>query len=117
MSEQQNNIPMTVPSDDLYWYELSLALERLKNNPDFKLVFLDGYMKKFAIDKVSLLYTEMQPQRVQVMEKLVAIANFESYMHLINHLADAYKTQLKEEQERAKNEIEAKKKGVKDAGF
>lgn len=73
-----------------YWHDLSLALERLEQNADFKKVFLDGYLQKFAVDKVSLLNTEYSAERAKVMEKLISVANFESYMIMIRSLGASY---------------------------
>ena len=65
------------------------ALQRLKENKDFKLVVLEGYLKDSAVDKVSLLGTDYVVQnnlRGQVMEELVSISRFEGYLHMIEQL-------------------------------
>lgn len=65
------------------------ALERLKENEDFKTVFIDGYFKEKAIELTSLLATEYVRQnglRGAIMEELVAISVCEDYLHTIEQL-------------------------------
>ena len=65
------------------------ALQRLKDNKDFQVVFLEGYLKEKAIASVSLLGTEYivhNNLRAQLMEELVAISRFEGYMAMIDNL-------------------------------
>ena len=70
------------------------ALQRLKNNKDFQIVVLDGYLKEKAVDGVSLLGTDYivdNNLRSKLMEELVAISRFEGYMRMIENLgAPAY---------------------------
>ena len=65
------------------------ALQRLKDNKDFKLVILDGYLKEKAVDGVSLLGTDYildNNLRGKLMEELVSISRFEGYMRMIENL-------------------------------
>lgn len=65
------------------------ALQRLKENKDFQVVVLDGYLKEKAIDQVSLLgtdYVRKNNLRGILMEELVAISVFEEYLHMIEGL-------------------------------
>lgn len=65
------------------------ALQRLKDNEDFRIVVLEGYLKEKAIDQVSLLgtdYVRKNNLRGILMEELVAISVFEEYMHMIENL-------------------------------
>jgi hypothetical protein len=69
------------------------ALQRLKENKDFQLVVLNGYLKDSAVDKVSLLSTDYIRQnnlRGALFEELVAISAFEGYMHMIDQLGAPY---------------------------
>ena len=65
------------------------ALERLKDNPDFKVVVLDGYLKEKAIEFTSLLatdYIRRNNLRSTIFEQLAAISCFEEYLHTIENL-------------------------------
>lgn len=65
------------------------ALERLKENPDFKIVVLDGYLKEKAIEFTSLLatdYVRRNNLRSTIFEQLAAISCFEEYLHMIENL-------------------------------
>lgn len=76
------------------------ALERLLENPDFKLVVLEGYLKEKAVDSVSLLatdYTRRHNVRGAIMEELVAISAFEEYMRMIQSLGAPAKEEAEEE--------------------
>ena len=78
------------------------ALERLLENPDFKLVVLEGYLKEKAVDSVSLLatdYTRRNNVRGAIMEELVAISAFEEYMRMIQFLGAPAKEEAEEERE------------------
>ena len=65
------------------------ALERLKENPDFKVVVLDGYLKEKAIEFTSLLatdYVRRNNLRSTIFEQLAAISCFGEYLHMIENL-------------------------------
>jgi hypothetical protein len=65
------------------------ALQRLKENEDFQLVVMEGYLKGKAVELTSLLATDYVRQnglRGTLMEELVAISAFEEYMHMIDNL-------------------------------
>ncbi|WAK44644.1 hypothetical protein vBAmePPT11V19_00018 [Alteromonas phage vB_AmeP_PT11-V19] len=85
MSNQEQTQDQTEleTTDTTYDYEMGEALARLKDNEDFKLLILDGYCGKKALDSVSMLAepsTKMQGQRPDVMEDLVAISNFNFFL-------------------------------------
>ena len=72
-----------------YWNGLADAMDRLKNNPDFVKVFLEGYMKDAVVRQTSMLATQHVIQnnlRPQIMERLVAISHFEDYINLLNDM-------------------------------
>ncbi len=61
---------------------LSESLRRLENNPDFKLVILDGYLKNKVLNTASLLSNEqikVNGQRQYVVEELIATATLNQY--------------------------------------
>jgi len=75
--------------ENQYWVEMAEALERLKTNPDFKKVVLDGYFKDKAINGVSLLATDHVRRngvRGDIMEQLVAISHLEDYFYTITQM-------------------------------
>lgn len=79
--------------------KLSEALERLENNPDFKLVIIDGYLNSKALDSVSLLARpeiKKRGERADIMEDLVAISNFQYYLWMIKELGGVAKQNLTE---------------------
>ena len=72
-----------------YWVTMHDALERLENNPDFKLVIKEGYFKDKAVNGVSMLatdYVKSNGLRGDVMEQLVAISQLEDYFATIHNL-------------------------------
>lgn len=67
------------------WY----ALERLKKNPDFQLVILQGYFVDKAVDGVSLLASDQiikQGNRPAVIEDLIAISSLQDHFIVIENL-------------------------------
>lgn len=65
------------------------ALQRLKENKDFQVLILDGYLKESAVDKVSLLasdYVRKNNLRGIIMEELVAISALEGYFDMVANL-------------------------------
>jgi hypothetical protein len=69
-----------------YWARKAEKLLRLMENEDFKDVILEGYLKDRAVDQTSLLATDYIRQsgtRPMVMENLVAISAFESWMRMV----------------------------------
>ena len=72
-----------------YWVGLKLALDRLRENADFKAVILDGYFKDKAINGVSLLAIDgikRQGLRGEIMEELVAISSLQDFFITIENL-------------------------------
>lgn len=76
------------------------ALERLLENPDFKVVVLEGYLKDRAIDQVSLLADpRMAANRAQLFEGLAGISHLEQYFRMIQALGAPAKEEAEEELE------------------
>jgi len=62
------------------------ALDRLRENADFKLLITEGYMRDKALDSVSLLAepaTKANGDRPNIMEDLVAISNLEYFFKMV----------------------------------
>ena len=65
------------------------ALQRLKEEKDFKLLVSEGYLKEEAVRLTSMLATEYVRQynlRSTIFESLAAISIFEDYMNTIDSL-------------------------------
>ena len=72
--------------------DMGQALDRLRNNPDFKKVILEGYLKDKALDSVSLLslpVIKKRGERGDIMEDLVAISNLQFFFMTIDQMHQA----------------------------
>lgn len=71
-----------------YWVGLAQALERLKANPDFKAVVLEGYFKDRAINGVSMLCSPGSDggRRKELLDEMLAISNLTWYFKMIEHM-------------------------------
>lgn len=77
------------------------ALNRLANNADFKLVFMEGYTKDYAARLVGLLGEQnlnlggnKTLEREEIMESLHGVARFQTYMNNVYKLANQAVNQL-----------------------
>ena len=77
------------------------ALNRLTNNADFKLVFMEGYTKDYAARLVGLLGEQnlnlggnKALEREEIMESLHGVARFQTYMNNVYKLANQAVNQL-----------------------
>ena len=77
------------------------ALNRLTNNADFKLVFIEGYTKDYAARLVGLLGEQNLNlggnkvlEREEIMESLHGVARFQTYMNNVYKLANQAVNQL-----------------------
>ena len=77
------------------------ALNRLTNNADFKLVFIEGYTKDYAARLVGLLGEQnlnlggnKALEREEIMESLHGVARFQTYMNNVYKLANQAVNQL-----------------------
>ena len=78
------------------------ALQRLKDNKDFQVLILEGYLKEAAVDKVSLLatdYVRKSNLRGIIMEELVAISALEGYFEMVENLGAPINEEESEEGE------------------
>lgn len=71
------------------------ALNRLLENPDFNTVFLDGYVKDYAVRVVGLLGDsslnlsgDKVAQREEIQENLIGVARFQAYIRTVLQLAN-----------------------------
>ena len=71
-----------------YWANLNGALERLKSNPDFQAVILEGYFKDRAINGVSMLCAPNSDgtKRKELLDEFYAISNLTWYFKMIEHM-------------------------------
>ena len=76
-------------TDNSYWANQALALDRLMKNEDFKTVILEGYFKDRAVQGVSLLATYSTRQagaRPEILESLIAISHLEDHFNTIRQI-------------------------------
>ncbi|MDA3821421.1 MAG: hypothetical protein PF450_02250 [Bacteroidales bacterium] len=88
MSNQNENVELETTEIEHY-IDMGQALDRLKDNPDFKKVILDGYFKDKALDSVSLLSVpaiKKRGERGDIMEDLVAISNLQFFFMTIDQM-------------------------------
>jgi hypothetical protein len=71
------------------------ALGRLRDNPDFKLVIQEGYLKEKALASVSLLgVPQERNRRVEIMEDLIAGSNLQFYFAMIEQFYEGAKAPI-----------------------
>ena len=91
MSNQNENVELETAEIEHY-IDIGQALDRLRNNEDFKKVILDGYIKDKAADSVSLLslpVIKKRGERGDVMEDLVSISNLQFFFMTIDQMHQA----------------------------
>ena len=71
-----------------YWANLNSSLERLKSNPDFQAVILEGYFKDRAINGVSMLCAPNSDgaRKKDLLDEFYAISNLTWYFKMIEHM-------------------------------
>lgn len=85
---------------------LGEALNRLKMNPDYKLVFEEYIMKECALGSTSLLAVpqiKAQGQRQDVIEDLIAISNLQ---YRLSFIQNQYETAIEDSTEEDFDEVE-----------
>lgn len=92
------------------------ALERLENNPDYKLVIEQGYLQDSVLNSMSLLAVpQMRQDRPGVMEDLVAASNLKYYLLTLRKFYEGAKNPIlsdEEEEEIAAAEAEANNESI-----
>lgn len=105
MSNPQNAQEMFEMGEELEHHILmGEALARLKDNPDFKKVVLDGYLQDKVLASVSLLAVpqiQEQGRRPGVMEDLVASSNLQYYFRQIEQFYEGAKNPILSDEEEA----------------
>lgn len=87
--------------------EMGEALNRLRENPDFQKVILDGYCKDKALASVSLLAVPQiaeHGRRPGVMEDLVSVSNLQYFFKMIDQFYEGAKHPTLSEEEEAELE-------------
>jgi hypothetical protein len=78
------------------------ALDRLRKNPDFQTVIVEGYLKEKALASVSLLAVpQKREHRVNIMEDLVASSNLSYWMSIVDHFHEGAKNPILSDEEEA----------------
>jgi hypothetical protein len=88
MSNQDESVELETIEIEHY-VDMGQALNRLKDNADFKKVILEGYFKDKALDSVSLLsmpVVKKRGERGDIMEDLVAISNLQFFFMVIDQM-------------------------------
>jgi hypothetical protein len=88
--------------------DMGEALIRLKKNPDFQKVILDGYLKEKVLASVSLLgVPQMKGDRGGVMEDLVAASNLQFFFSQVEGFYEGAKNPILSDDEEAEMEAQA----------
>lgn len=104
MSNPENQAAELETVDQDHHLAMGEALNRLRNNPDFKAVILDGYCKDKALASVSLLGVPQiseQGRRPGVMEDLVSISNLQYFFMQIDNFYEGAKDPVLSDDEEA----------------
>jgi hypothetical protein len=91
MSNQNENVELETTEIEHY-VDMGQALDRLRDNPDFKKVIIEGYFRDKAADSVSLLsmpVIKKRGERGDIMEDLVAISNLQFFFMTIDQMHQA----------------------------
>lgn len=89
------------------------ALERLRKNPDFQTIIMEGYLKEKVLSSVSLLGVPQiseNGKRPGVMEDLIAASNLQYFFAMIDNFYEGAKAPIlsdDEEEEMLKAQNEA----------
>lgn len=89
--------------------EMGEALNRLKENPDFKMVILEGYLKREVLNSVSLLSVPQiseKGKRPGVMEDLISASNLQYFFQVIDSFYQGAIDPILTDEERAQLEQE-----------
>jgi len=84
------------------------ALGRLRNNPDFKMVIENGYLKEKVLASVSMLAVPQISEtgkRPGVMEDLISASNLQFFLSMVEDFYEAAKDPVLSDEEEA--ELEA----------
>ena len=91
MSNQNENVELETTEIEHY-VDMGQALNRLRDNSDFKKVIIEGYFRDKAANSVSLLSMpaiKKRGERGDIMEDLVAISNLQFFFMTIDQMHQA----------------------------
>ena len=100
--EQQQDEILSIDEDVTHHLEMGRALERLRRDPDFKTLILEGYLKGKVMDSVSLLAVpqiKAQGHRTDIMEDLIAASNLQFFFQMVDQHYDGAKNPILSDQE------------------
>lgn len=101
-SEQEHNELMTVSLD--HAVDMGEALNRLRQNEDFKTVITNGYLKEKVLASFSLLAVPQVKEagrRPDIMEDLVAASNLLYFFQIVDHEYQGAKDPILSDEEEA----------------
>lgn len=85
------------------YIKVAEALNRLRTNEDFKLVFEEKYTKEYAIRTVGLLgdgsynpHNNRKDSKEELYDSLIGISRFQTYMRAVEQMAIQAEKQLME---------------------
>ncbi len=83
-----------------HWVDQKSALDRLRKNPDFQKVILNGYLRDKALGAVSVLgdpAIKKRGERADLMEELVSISNLQYFFMMIDNMGSTEQMHLEDE--------------------
>ena len=85
------------------YIKVAEALDRLRTNEDFKLVFEEKYTKEYAIRTIGLLgdgsynpHNNRKDSKEELYDSLIGISRFQTYMRAVEQMATQAEKQLME---------------------
>lgn len=106
---------LTVPVEVDHNIAMGEALARLKKNPDFKKLVLDGYLKEKALASVSLLAVpqiKAEGRRTDLMEDLIASSNLSYWFMMVEQAYEGAKNPTLSDEEEAELQAEMEQSGA-----
>lgn len=101
-----------------HWLILGDALNRLRKNPDFKLVIEENYLRNSVLSKVSLLAVDQikkEGRRVDLFEDIVAASSLYNWFLMVDGFAEGARNPILSDAE--EEEIMKKEKHNATAGL
>ena len=103
MSNQSNEEYELAHAEELEHHKvMGEALDRLRKNPDFRTVILDGYLKDKVLASVSLLGVPQisdTGKRPGVMEDLVSASNLQYFFQQVDQFHEGAKSPILSDEE------------------
>ncbi len=95
--------------------QMGEALNRLRENPDFQKVIMEGYLKDKVLASVSMLAVPQiaeQNRRPGVMEDLISASNLQYFFQMVDNFYEGAKNPILSDEEEAALAAAEEDKGV-----